>query len=240
MEREKFQRKKKKVLRIIAIALTISLSVLVILALVYARFGIAGLFQNPFTSRLFGLDKQQDIAMPTISNDEKNEIIKALGYDPESVSKEMLTSFKSLDLSLTPQGTAYLIKALLKNKDTIENLQIATTNGNNLEISAIADIALICDMVGENKEAIESTIGELPDKVPVYSELLTEHQSNNTAITQIKIGQVKIPNSIFTSVNGYVDQGINLFFQNALGIQLEGISVNDQSVNINGNFPSLK
>lgn len=240
MERIEFQLKKTKVLRIIAISLTVILSISIIIGLVYARFGIAGLFQNPFISKLLGLDKQQEIVMSAISIKEKNEIIQKLGFDPETVDKKQLTSFKHIEMSLTPQGTAYLIKSLLKSKDTIQNLQIGISNTNGLEVSAVGDVALICEMVGENKAVIESTIGELPDKVPVYAELQTDNQSDNTSISQIKAGMVKIPKSVYTSINGYVDQGIELFFLNAMGIKLKELNVSDQSVNISGNFPSLK
>lgn len=238
MERVKFKQKKRTVLKVVAVTLVVILSILAILALVYSRYGIAGLFNNRFTSNLLGLNDQQILVVPTISLEEKAEINGILGYDPVTTDRSRLVSYKDMEFSLTPQGAAYLMNSLLKNKETLGNLQIATTQKGELEISAVADVALLCEMVGQNKESIESSIGELPDKVPVYSTLSANHQTNNSSITSIKIGDMEVPSGTYTSINGYVDEGLNLFFSNALGINLDQLSVQDQTVVISGNFPS--
>ncbi len=238
MERVKFQHKKKKILKIVAITLTSLLVLCGILALLYVRFGIAGLFKNSITSSVLGLNKQQDLAIPTISVEEKDEINDAIGYDPETVDRASLTSRKEVELNVSPQGAAYLLSSMLKNEETLDNLQISTTKEGALEISAIADIALICETVGESKETIESTIGELPDKVPLYSSIQPSHEDGNSSITSIKIGSLKVPDSLYTSINGYVDDGLEKFFSNALGIDLDNIGVENGNVIISGTFPA--
>ena len=238
MERTKFQSKKRKILKIVAISLTALLVVAGIVVLLYIRFGIAGLFKNPITSAALGLNKQQELAIPTISSEEKTEISNAIGYDIETVDRSKLTSAKEVELTVSPQGAAYLMNAMMKNKDTLENLQIATTTDGKLEISAIADVELICETVGEDKATIESTIGELPDKVPVYSAILPNHEDGSSSISSIKIGNITVPGNLYTSLNGYVDEGLNLFFDNALGIDLDNIKVEGGNVIISGTFPA--
>ncbi len=238
MEREQFQKKKSKILKRVAILLAVFMSLFLIIALVYSRFGIAGLFQNKFLSNIMGLDKQQILTVPSITIQEEDKIKSELGFDPKTQNLSELKGHKTMTMTLTPQGTTYLMNSLLKEKNIVNNLMVSTTNKNELEISAIADVALICKMVGENKESIESSIGELPDKVPVYSTLSTNYKGNNSAITSIKVGSFDVPGSIYTSINGSIDSGLDLFFENALGIKLENISIENNQITLSGDFPA--
>lgn len=238
MERVLFQKKKKKVLKTIAITLTAVLAVAGILALLYLRFGIAGLFRNAFTSSMLGLDKQQDLAVPTLAADEKERISELLGYDPSDTDESVLPSRKEMELTLSPQGASYLLSAMLKDKDALENLQIAATADGVLELSAIADIGLLCESVGESKETIESTIGDLPDTVPVYTAVSLDSSNGNSSIQSIKIGNLKVPDGFYTALNGGIDDGLDLFFDNQLDIDLDYIGVEGDHVVIRGTFPS--
>ncbi|MHB1483213.1 MAG: hypothetical protein ACYCYI_00990 [Saccharofermentanales bacterium] len=239
MDRVSFLKTKKKTLKTIAIILVVLLSVLMVFVIIYSRFGIAGIFSNPLTSRLLGLKVQQKIAIPTISANEIEEINTALGYDPTKVDTKSLDSDKDIELELTPQGATYLFNSMLKDKDMLENFQIAANEKGEIELSAIADVGLICEMLGEDKASIETTIGELPDKVPVYTEMTADYENSNSVISEIKVGNVKIPGSLYSSINGSVDEGLELFFSNALGIDLDGISVGDgQTIILSGSFPA--
>lgn len=238
MERAKFNSKKKKVLKTVAICLMVFLCIAGVLGFIYLRFGIAGLVQNPIATALFGLDKQQDLGIPTITTDEKSKINEAIGYNLETMDRASLTSTKNLDLSLSPQGMTYMMNALLENKETFQHLQIAATKEGELQISAVADVALICDIIGQDKALIETSVGPLPDKVTVYTALMLEHQTGGTVIDSIKIGQVKIPSSLYASVNDGVDEGMDLFFSEALGIGLDYLSIEGQNITIRGDFPA--
>lgn len=238
MERTEYVKKKRKVLKIVAITLGVILSLLIIIGLIYARFGIAGLFQNSITSNLLGLNKQVNLGIPTVSGDEKAAVNKMLGYDLETADKASLTSNKKLDLILTPQEATYLLTSLSKNDDTFQNLQITATTDGEVALSTVANVALACQMVGENVESIESSIGDLPDTVPVYIELAPDHEDGNSSVSKIKVGQMTVPGGIYTSINGFVDQGLDLLFENALGVDLENISVKDGQIEISGEFPA--
>jgi len=238
VEREKFNLKKKKVLKIAAICLTVVICIIGVLGFIYLRFGIAGFIQNPIATNLFGLDKQQQLGIPTITADEKTKINDAIGYNLETTDRASLTSTKNLDLSLSPQGMTYMMNALLENKETFQNLQIAATKEGDLEISAVADVAMVCDIIGQDKSLIESTVGPLPDRVTVYTALTPDHQTGGTTIDSIKIGQMKVPSRLYASINDGVDEGIDLFFSEALGIDLDYLSIDGQNIIIRGYFPA--
>lgn len=238
MERTKYVNTKHKVLKTIAIILLLIVSIALVFLIIYSRFGIAGIFQNKLISGILGLNKQQMLPVPTVSNTEISEIINKLGYDPAKEEISEMKSKRNLDFSLSPQATTYLINSLIKDKEVVENLQISTTNDNKIELSAIANIDTISKMVGESKESIENSIGELPDKVPVYAKLSSNYNDNNSSISSIKVGQLEIPESIYTSINGYVDEGLELFFENALGVDLEDFTIKDNMINLTGEFPS--
>lgn len=239
MDRISYMKTKKKTLKTIAVILIVILSVIMVFIFIYSRFGIAGIFNNPLTSKLLGLKEQQKIAIPTISSNEKENINDALGYDPSKVDMESLETNKDLELELTPQGATYLLNSMLRDKEMLQDFQIATNDEGDIVLTAIADVELICGILGENIESIESTIGELPDKVPVYTEMSADHKLNSSAISEIKVGKLKIPGSLYTAINGSVDEGLELFFENALGIDLEDITVGEnQTIILSGNFPA--
>lgn len=230
--------KKHKILKIIGICLVTVICLFGIVGYIYLRYGIAGLIQNPIATNVFGLDKQQQLGTPTITTEEKSKINDAIGYDLETTDRASLTSTKNIDLSVSPQGMTYLMNALIENKETFKNLQIATTKEGELEISAVADVGLICDIIGQDKELVESTVGPLPDKVTVYTELSPNHQTDSTTIDSIKIGQLKVPANLYASINEGVDDGLDLFFSKALGIDLDYLAVENQNITIRGNFPA--
>ena len=238
MKREEFNHRKSKILKIVAVSLIVVVCIAGILGFIYLRFGIAGLIQNPIATSLFGLDKQKDLDISDITKDEKSEINDAIGYDLGTIDRASLTSTQNLELTVSPQGLVYMMNALIENKETFQNLQIAATEDGKLEISAVADVGLICDIIGQDKELIESSVGPLPDKVTLYTALNPAHDTGGTTIDSIKIGQVKVPSSLYGSINAGVDDGLDLFFSEALGINLSYLSVEDQKITLRGLFPA--
>ncbi len=240
MERTEFQKKKKKILKIIAIVLTSLLLIASIIAIVYIRFGIAGLLQNPVAKSLFGIDRQQNLNVPSIAAQEKKSLSQILGYDIETVDREDLTSSRSLDMTLSPQEATYLMNALLRDKKSLENLQISATADGELEVSAVADVELVCEMFGEDKETVESSVGPLPEKVTIYAAVLPQTVSETSSIESFKIGQLEIPKNIYSGLSGYVDQGVDMLFTSAFGIDLDDLSVKDGKITVSGKFPAPK
>lgn len=238
MERTEFVKKKKKALKIIAVTLTVLLLVVSVIAIIYIRFGIAGLLQNPIAKSIFGIDKQQNLAIPTIAQQEIDDISDVLGYDIDSADREELKSTRKMTLTSSPQGMTYLMNALLINKDSLKNLQVNATESGELEVSAVADVTLVCEMIGQDKETIESSVGKLPDQVTIYAAVIPGTKTGTTSITSIKIGQIGVPGGIYSAINGYVDDGIDLLFTNAFGIDVEDISIEDQKITIVGGFPA--
>ncbi len=238
MEREEFNQRKSKILKVVAVSLIVVVCIAGILGFIYMRFGIAGLIQNPIATSLFGLDKQKDLDTPDMTREEKSKINDAIGYNLETLDRASLTSTRNLELTVSPQGMVYLMNALIKNKETFQNLQIAANQEGKLEISAVADVGLICDIIGQDKALIESSVGPLPDKVALYTALNPDHQADGTTIESIMIGQVQVPSSLYSSINAGVDDGLDLFFSEALGIDLDYLSVEGQKITLKGSFPA--
>lgn len=238
MERVAFLEKKKKVLKIITVTLTVLLLIISVVVIIYIRFGIAGLLQNPIATSVFGLDKQQDLAIPSIAAKEIEDIKEELGYDLDTIDREELASTRKMSLTASPQGMTYLMNAFLIDKDSLKNLQVNATEDGELEVSAVADVELVCEMIGEDKETIESSIGKLPDHVTIYAAVIPSTETNTSSITSIKIGQIGVPGGLYSAINGYIDDGIKLLFTNAFGIDVEDISIEDQKITIAGGFPA--
>jgi hypothetical protein len=238
MERVEFLKKKKKVLKIIAVTLTVLLFILSVIAIVYIRFGIAGFLQNPIAKSVFGIDKQQNLGLPTIAQQEIDDISDVLGYDIGATDREDLTSNQKASLTASPQGMTYLMNTLLINKDSLKNLQVNATENGELEVSAVADVTLVCEMIGQDKETIESSVGKLPDQVTIYAAVIPGTKTGTTSITSIKIGQIGVPGGIYSAINGYIDDGVDLLFTNAFGIDVDDISIDDQKITIVGEFPA--
>lgn len=238
MDRDVFHKKRKKILKVISIFMVVVLSVLIVFGFVYLRFGIAGIFQNPFLAGLFGINEQQNIDNSTITDDEIAKIDNALGYNLKTQDRSSFTGRATKELILTPQGFSYLISSFLSDKTTLKNLQLKASGKDELSLSAVVNVGAMAKTFGESKEVIEATVGKLPDEVPVLSTVSLQYKDKLSSIKEMKVGNLTIPDNIYTSVNGYVDEGIVMFFDNALDINLNNLRISGDNIVINAEFPS--
>lgn len=231
MSREKYKSKKSKILKGITISFAVLLSIGLVFALVYARFGIAGF------SKILGLDKQQNIATGIVEKDEVSYIEEKLGYDPGNTEKADLHNTGHVEMSLSPEGLDYLISSMLTKDEMLDNLQVDVNDEGHLMLSSIVDVDLVLQTFGESKDLIDSTIGELPEKVPVYAVASLGTDGNASIIEELKVGSLGIPAKLLGSINPYIDEGLDLLFKNAMNISLEDIFIKDGNIQISGEFP---
>ncbi|MHB1453038.1 MAG: hypothetical protein ACYCYM_03640 [Saccharofermentanales bacterium] len=231
MSREKYKTRKSRILKGITISFAVLLSVGLVFALVYARFGIAGF------SRILGLDKQQNITTGTVEKTEIGYIEEKLGYDPGNTEKTALHNTGHIEMSLSPEGLDYLISSMLTEAETLDNLQVDVSDDGNLVLSSIVDVDLVLQTFGESKDLIDSSIGELPEKVPVYAVASLGTDGEASIIEELKVGNLSIPAKLLGSINPYVDQGLDLLFKNAMNIDLEKIFIQDGNIQLTGEFP---
>lgn len=238
MDRKVFHEKRKRILKTISICMVVILSVLIVFGFVYLRFGIAGIFQNRFFAGLLGINEQQNIDNLKITDEEIEKIDKILGYNLKTQDRSSFTDKVTKELALTPQGASYLISSFLSDKNALENLQLQTRGDDALSISAIVNVGAMAKIFGESKEIIEGTVGKLPDNVPVLSTVSLKYQDKLSSIEEFKLGNLTIPENMYTSLNGNVDEGIGMFFDNALDINLNSLSVSGDNIVINADFPA--
>ena len=231
MSREKYITKKSRILKGITISLAVLLSIGLVFGLVYARFGIAGF------ARILGLDKQQNIATGAVEKTEVDYIKDQLGYDPASTEKADLLNTAYIKMSLSPSGLNYLISSMLADEKTLDSLQVNVDDDGNLMLSSIVDVDLVLKAFGESKDLIDSTIGKLPENVPVYAVTSLGQDGETSIIEELKVGNLSIPAKLLGSINPYVDEGLDLLFMNTMNIDLEDFYIQDGKIQLTGEFP---
>lgn len=231
MSREKFITRKSRILKGITISLAVLLSVGIVFGVVYARFGIAGF------AKMLGLDKQQNIATGIVEKTEVDYIEEKLGYDPGSTEKTDLHNTGHIEMSLSPSGLNYLITSMLADEKTLDSLQVNVDDDGNLMLSSIVDVDLVLKAFGESKDLIDSSIGELPANVPVYTVASLGQDGEASMIEELKVGNLSIPAKLLGSINPYVDEGLDLLFKNTMDIDLEDLFIQDGMIQIAGEFP---
>ncbi len=232
MSQKEYQAHKHRILKIITITLAVLLSLGIVFALVYARFGLAGF------AKLLGLDRQQNIVTQPLEDTEITYIKDTLGYDPVTADTGGASGTESVSLSLTPAGLHYLISSMVRTDGMLENLQVNVSESGDLMLSSIVDVDLMLKTFGESKELIDSSIGELPAQVPVYVVASLGEGENASQIDELKVGSLKIPAKLLGSINPYIDEGLVLLFANAMNISLDDIYVKDGKIELTGDFPS--
>ncbi|MHB8962129.1 MAG: hypothetical protein ACYC5K_03160 [Saccharofermentanales bacterium] len=231
MSREKYKTRKSRILKGITISLAVFLSIGIVFGLVYARFGIAGF------ARILGLDKQQNIATGVVEKTEIDYIEEKLGYDPGSTEKADLHHTGHVEMSLSPSGLNYLISSMLADEETLDSLQVNVDDDGNLMLSSIVDVDLVLKAFGESKDLIDSTIGELPENVPVYAVTSLGEDGEASIIEELKVGSLSIPGKLLGSINPYIDEGLDMLFKNTMNIDLEDIYIKDGMIQLAGEFP---
>ena len=237
-QRTEFISKKRKALKIVSISILALIIIIGGVVIWYVNNGVAGLFKNSAVSKILGTNKQIQLE----ENDGKKLDIKTvnekLGYNINEYEREDLKKHKSLNIELDSEETAYLISEMQKDDDTMKNVQVEIDDEENLLLSAVVNVEKMAQAFGADTATIETSVGELPDEVPIYAQLDFSGEDNIASLEEIKLGKVKIPNFISSQLNGYVDEGVEDFFENILGIEIDNISISDGNLNIEGDFPA--
>lgn len=234
VERTEFKKKKFVILKVFAIFTAVIASIAIVIGFVYSRFGLLG-----FAGGAIDTDKQVLLSPNEIIDEELNYIINALGYNPLEKKEYTIYESKRIELELSSAGVQTIMIGLLKEEDTFNNLMV-TTNNDTLSLSLIGNTDLILQLFDVSREMIESTIGKVPDEIPLYLDLKPGEGVEASVLEKLKIGSIKIPNTILKSINPYVDEGLHLLFLNSYGIELEKLTVKENKVNLVGNFPIKK
>ncbi len=229
--RAEFIEKKSGILKSISIFIAVALSFVLVFICVYSRFGIAGF------AGLLGLEKQQYLNIEEFSKQEADHLESIFGVPVGMIDPKKLTGRRYLELDLTAAGMTEVINAFLIDPDTLSNLQIEISGRSVLKLSAIGNIELILSSFGESKGFVESSVGPLPDKVPVYIELYTVSSSLQAEIGELKIGATKIPKRYVRLIDPYIAEGLEMLFDKTMGIKLDGFYVENGKIIIKGEFP---
>jgi hypothetical protein len=133
---------------------------------------------------------------------------------------------------------AYVINEMTSDEEMLDNLQVNVSDDGLLMLSTVADVELVLQAFGESKSLIDSTIGELPDKVPVYVQTSLGVDGDASTLQSLKVGNLSIPAKLLGSLNPYVDQGLDMLFENTMNITLDEFYVEDGTIHLTGDFPA--
>lgn len=231
MSRAEFRKKSSRVLKAITILIAVVVTFALVFGAVYLKFGLAGF------SGLLGLTKQQMLKTEDLADEEKAYIDTELGIDLGRVTPGASGGRKKLELKLSAAGMTKVMNSFLIEPDTLTDLQIEVSGSQTLKLSAVGNVDLVLDAFGESKEFVESAIGKLPDDVPVYIELDVPDSETVPEIKELKVGATKIPGRLVSLIDPYVSEGLEMLFDNTMGIQLDGLYVEDGQIVIKGGFP---
>ncbi len=229
--------KKRKIFKIVSIVI---LSLIIIVGGVvfwFIKNGTAGLFKDSGLLKILGINKQIQLEETEEISLDENTVTEKLGYNIEEYEREDLKKRKSLSIELNSKEAAYLISKMQK-EDSMKNVQVKIDDEDNLLLSAIVNVENMTEAFGADIAMIEDLIGELPDEVPLYAELEFDSESNTASLNDIKVGKIGIPNIISSQMDDYIDSGVEEFFENILGIEIDDISISDGNLNIEGVFPA--
>jgi hypothetical protein len=211
MDRAIFMRRRAVVFRGLTLALLVLSILLTFLLGFFLRYGPAGFFRNPVTAAILGLN-QQTLLNPYEDTD----------YD--------------LRIRLSPKGAARLIDSLLKDKDLLSDLQVEITDEDFLVMSSRVHTDGIVSILGESRQALENSFGHLPDYVYIHIVLSLNYAEKKSSLEELRLGKLKIPSIFYAAVGASIDKGLEDFFSNALGLDLENIAVEDGKLLIEAKF----
>jgi len=238
IQRAGFISKKRKVLKVVSIVIFSLIIIVGGIVFWFVKNGTAGLFKDSGLSKILGINRQIQLEETDETMLDKNTMIEKLGYDIEEYKREDLKKRKSMNIELNSKEVAYLISKMQKNENTIKNVQVKIDDKDNLLLSAIVNVENMAQAFGADTATIEASVGKLPDEVPLYTELNIDGENNLSSINNTKIGKVTIPGFISSQLNPYVEDGVEDFFGNILGINIDNISISDGNLNIEGTFPA--
>ena len=237
-QRKEFVSRKRKVLKIVSISILALIIIIGGFVIWYINNGVAGLFKNSAISKILGTNKQIQLEETDGTKLDINTVNEKLGYNIDEYEREDLKKHKSLSVELDSKEAAYLISELQKDEETMKNVQVEIDGEENLLLSAVVNVEKMAQAFGADTATIEASVGELPDEIPIYAQLDLSGENNSVSLEEIKLGKVKIPDFISSQLNGYVDEGVEDFFENILGIEIDDISISDGNLNIEGDFPA--
>lgn len=230
--------KKQKILKISLISFLVLILIVGGLLYWFIKNGAAGLFKDSGIPKILGLNRQVQINETENPEPDINTITEKLGYDIEKYERKDLKKRTNLNLQLDSKEAAYLITKMQKDENTVKNVQVKINQSDNLQLSAVVNVEKMADAFGANLKDIEKSVGRLPEEIPLYTEINLDASKNFSSLLDIKIGKVSIPKLIYAPVDDYIDDGVEDFFNNILGIKLKNIGITDGKLNIEGSFPS--
>lgn len=231
LTRSQFIKRKSGILKAISIFITVLISIALVFVLLYSKFGISGF------SGLLGLEKQQNLNTEELIPEEADYLKSEFGFDLDKIKPGELTGKKYLKLRLSAAGMTKVINTFLKDPEVLTNLQIEVSDDQTLKLSAVGNVDLILSAFGESKQFVESSLGKLPDDVPVYVELLPGKDETASEILELKVGAVKIPRRLVGMIEPYVGEGLDMLFDNTMDIQLDKLYIDGDDIVLEGRFP---
>ena len=237
-----FRRSTRTVLKVSALLMVFILAVGSVVGIAYLSGGIRAVVRLPLLSLLIGVDRQADLKVPPPSPEEISELRGLLGMEVEKVRPGMPTHQGNLAVS-TGQF-AYLLETGGQEADLFQDIQVRVDDKDGqkvLSVSTVADAVAVALTVGYTEADMNSVVGPLPENVAILAELVVpENTQDDTPLrlSGLRIGQVTLSKTMVDSANAYLKPTLEAFFEKQFGIGLENLTIDGQTIVLQGNMPS--